>query len=314
VFDGHPHLRIENRVLPAGPTVVYEVANAALWFGLISGLAERIEDITERMSFDTARTNFLAAAHWGLDCHLEWIGGKRLPAQTLLLDELLPMAREGLATAGIRPEDVDRYLGITEARVESGRTGARWLLDAYDTLKMCTRRGSPVAALTEAMCRRQETGRPVHEWDLPKVDTLDCWEHSYQYVGQYMTTDVFTVHQDEVIDLVASLMDWEHIRHVPVEDDEDRLVGLISYRQLLRFLAHDLPHGQGNPVAAGQIMQRDPVTVTPETPTLEAIEVMRRRRVPCLPVVDDGRLVGIVTERDFLGIAGHLFEERIRES
>ena len=130
-------------------------------------------------------------------------------------------------------------------------------------------------------------------------------------VEQYMNTNTFTVHEDEVIDLVANLMDWAHIRHVPVEDEQNRLVGIISYRRLLRFLAHDIPHGRGDPVPARNIMQRNPITVTPETPTLEAIEIMRREKVACLPVVRDERLVGIVTERDFMGVAAQILEEQL---
>jgi CBS domain-containing protein len=104
-------------------------------------------------------------------------------------------------------------------------------------------------------------------------------------------------------------MDWRHIRHVPVVDEQGRLVGLLSHRTLLRLLARSLPDGE--PVAIRQIMTADPVTVAPTTPTLEAIELMRTHRVGCLPVVEDGALVGIVTAQDFLVASAQLFEQHL---
>jgi len=89
-------------------------------------------------------------------------------------------------------------------------------------------------------------------------------------------------------------------------------VGLVSYRTLLRFLAKNLPRGFSRAVAVSEIMRPDPITAAPETPTLEAIELMRRHGVSCLPVVKEGKLVGIVTENDFLKIAASLLEQNLR--
>src|SRR5437868_14856315 len=100
-----------------------------------------------------------------------------------------------------------------------------------------------------------------------------------------MSTDLCTVRPDALVDFAASMMDWRHIRHVPVEDDAGRLVGLVSHRDLLRLLAYGL-HDKGDPVAVSEILKPNPVTVAPDTPTLEAIEIMRRNRVGCLPVVE----------------------------
>jgi CBS domain-containing protein len=125
-----------------------------------------------------------------------------------------------------------------------------------------------------------------------------------------MTTDLFTVNQDELVDVVASLMDWEHIRHVPVEDGEHRLVGLVTHRALLRLLARRKDGAEPTPVSA--VMTRDPITATPDTPTFEAVRLMREHKIGCLPVVDGQKLVGIVTERDFLEVAGKLLEEQLR--
>jgi CBS domain-containing protein len=113
-----------------------------------------------------------------------------------------------------------------------------------------------------------------------------------------------------LVDLAASVMTWRHIRHVPVEDNDGHLVGLVSHRALLKLLTHGLP-SNGTAVTVREIMTPDPLTVSSTTPTLEAMEIMRRNRVGCLPVVDDGRLMGIVTSYDFLDAAARLFREQL---
>ena len=316
VLNGKPTLRIENRALPAGPSVVDEVANAAFWFGLVSGMVEAHGDIRSEISFDTARSNFLAASRLGLDAQFSWIDGDVVPARRLIRETLLPIAREGLQAAGIETGDIEKYLGIVDRRVSSGQTGARWLVDSMQSMGgsddgvHLTER---MAALVAATHSRQAAGGPVHEWKLARLEEAGDWIHSYHRVDQYMTTDLFTVHENEVIDLVANVMDWKHIRHVPVENDDGKLVGLVSYRSLLRVLARDLPHGRESPVPVTEVMQRNVVTIPPETTTLEAIEIMRNKKVACLPVVTDGRMVGIVSERDFLRVAGELLVSRLRQ-
>ena len=139
------------------------------------------------------------------------------------------------------------------------------------------------------------------------------WSQSYQTVGQFMSTDLFTLRPDDLVDFAASVMDWRHIRHVPVENEEGELVGLLTHRALLRVLSRGL-HKNGEPLIVRDIMKRDPLTVSSVTPTLEAIELMRNDRVGCLPIVDDGQLVGIVTSFDFLDASARLFEEHLTKT
>lgn len=121
-------------------------------------------------------------------------------------------------------------------------------------------------------------------------------------VEEFMTTDLFTVEPHEPLELVAHLMDWKHIRHVPVEDEQGRLVGLVSCFEIMRYLRQRTDQVNNETIAVSTIMQPDPITVTPETSMVDAIELMRRERVDSLPVVKDERLVGIVTEHDFVNI------------
>jgi CBS domain-containing protein len=313
VSDEVAHLRIENRVLPSGPSVRDEVANAAFWFGLMSGLAEEVEDIREVIDFDTVFKNFLAAARHGLEAQLVWFDGEPVTAQKLICKTLLPLARRGLEVGGIDAADIERYLDTVEARVDSLRTGSRWQLHSLADMGEKGTLEERMAALVAATVERQRHGRPIHEWGRAEIKEAGGWKPSYLRVEQYMSTDLLTVNEEEAIDLVVNLMDWHRIHHVPVEDNEHRLVGLVSHRPLLRFLASDEGRGEEGPVPVSQVMATDLITVDPETSTLDAIDKMRRHRISCLPVVKDDRLIGIVTERDFMRIAGQLLEEMLRE-
>ncbi len=313
ITNGKPHLRIENRVLPSGPTVVDQIANAAFWYGLIIAMSDSHDDITERMTFEDTIINFHAAGRMGLRSELTWLDGQTFPTRELICDRLLPLAREGLVSRKLEKKDIDRYLGVLEARVRSQQTGSQWLVDSLKSMKDDGTAGERLNAVVAATVERQRKGRPVSEWEPATIDEAGGWKHNFLKIEQFMTTKLFTVTEDEPLDLVASLMDWERIRHVPVEDHEHRLVGLISYRSLLTLMAKGMLTRDGRQRAASEVMHRDPITVSPEMDTLKAIEIMRRARVGCLPVVKDGRLVGIVSERDFMNVAAGLMEQKLKE-
>jgi CBS domain-containing protein/gamma-glutamylcysteine synthetase len=312
VSNGRAHLRIENRVLPAGPTPLDEMANAAFFAGLMLSLREEYGDIEHRMSFDDAKANFFAAARLGLNARFTWVDGESVGAPRLILEHLLPLARAGLKRANVDSSDVERYLGVIEERVRSGRTGAQWALRSLAAMDGRGTSEMRCHALARAMHERQQTGEPVHRWQIETDETEEDWSQSYRTVGQFMSRDLFTVRPEDLVDFAASVMTWRHIRHVPVEDDEGRLVGLVSHHDLLRLLGYGL-HDRRDPVSVREIMKENPLTVSPDTPTLEAIEVMRRNKVGCLPVVERGTLVGIVTAQDFLDASARLFEMYMKE-
>src|SRR6266536_1076793 len=128
VADGIAHLRIENRALPSGPTVLDEIANSAFFAGLMLALPQEYGDIANRMNFDDAKTNFFTAARHGLNAQFNWIDGKSYPAASLILDHLLSLARQGLESADVDTSDIDKYLAVIDERVQSGRNGAQWML------------------------------------------------------------------------------------------------------------------------------------------------------------------------------------------
>lgn len=313
ITSGVPHLRIENRVLPAGPSTVDEVANAAFWFGLISGLASQYDDIRSKISFDAAKDNFFAAARFGTNTQLQWLGQSRVNAQSLIVDELVPLARHGLHVSGLDSSDADRYLGIIEERVRSDRTGSSWILTSFEGMSdPGLTQGERLTALVAGSIDRQERGLPVHEWTPAESSESGGWKNNFRSVEQFMTTDLYTVNEEESIDLVANLMDWRHIRHVPVEDHQHRLVGLVSYRALIRYLARS-GGADKRALPVREIMKQNLITITPETSSLDAIELMTSRRISCLPVLKEDRLVGIVTDVDFTQVARQLLQETLRQ-
>ncbi len=301
------HLRIENRVLPAGPTILDEVANAAFYYGLMSGVTSEYEDITKVMEFDDAKNNFFAAARHGLGAQFRWVGGETFTASGLILERLLPLARAGLRRSQIDEEDISRSLDIIEARVRSQQTGSTWALRSLAQMAPHTSLDQRHRRITKAMLEHQLDGtEPVHTWEPCQIGRDDAWRDAYRTVGQIMSTQLLTVRPEDLVDLAASMMDWEKIRHVPVEDDEGRLVGIVSHRAILRLVAR----GQGNTdqVVVKDIMRRDPVSVTPRTPTIEAMKLMRDKAVGSLPVVEGDKLVGIVTEHDLIDVSAKLLE------
>ncbi|KQW53244.1 glutamate--cysteine ligase [Nocardioides sp. Root1257] len=164
VAGGVPHLRVENRLLAAGPTVADTIANAAFYFGLVRALAESERPLWSQMSFSAAEENFHVAARQGIDAQIYWPGVGQVRATELVLRRLLPMAREGLASWGASQEESDRLLGIIEQRCLLGTNGAEWFVqrvkaeggrDRYDALR---------AALLDYR-ERMHTNEPSHTWD-----------------------------------------------------------------------------------------------------------------------------------------------------
>jgi CBS domain-containing protein/gamma-glutamyl:cysteine ligase YbdK (ATP-grasp superfamily) len=304
VAGGVPHLRIENRILPAGPTVMDEVANAALFYGLMAEMEHTLGDVADLLPFDDAKGNFLAAARHGLDANFTWLGGEPISARELLLETLVPTARRGLLRVSAPQEEVDRYLGILEERVEKGRTGAKWILESMAAMPEGTQPQARAEKVTEIMLHRQRTTEPVHTWPLASAAEVEETDRGYRTVGDIMTTDLFTVRPEDVVDLATSVMDWRHVRHVPVESGRGELVGLISHRALLRLREE----GSQDPVAVETIMEREVDTVDRDMPLLAGMRHLLAGASGCLLVVTEGRLVGIATERDFLRAAAGLLD------
>jgi hypothetical protein len=168
VMNGRPHLRVENRVLPAGPTVIDMLANAAFYFGLVRQLAEEDRPIWSELAFGAAEDNFHAAARRGIEATVHWPGSGETPVTELVLDTLLGKAHAGLDRFGVAPAARDRLLGVIEARCRTGRNGSTWQAEAVWSAEH-RRRLDRQAALHDMLLRYsslQQTNEPVHTWPI----------------------------------------------------------------------------------------------------------------------------------------------------
>ena len=161
-FDAQqkPHVRIEHRVIAAGPTITDSMANAAFYYGLARYLSQQEQAPESEIPFSVARDNFYACAKQGLNAHVTWSGDRKGTMKQLLQQQLLSFARKGLQSFGLHEVDIDYYLGIIQARVETGQHGAEWQR-LYHQKYQCD-----MQTLTAAYAAHQQTGLPVHQWGL----------------------------------------------------------------------------------------------------------------------------------------------------
>jgi hypothetical protein len=168
LVDGMPHLRVENRALPAGPSIIDVLANAAFYYGVVKMLAEEDRPVWTKMSFPAAEENFRSCAQKGLDARLYWPGFGEVPVDELVLRHLLPLAHTGLERWGVSQAVRDRYLGVIEGRCTSGVNGASWQVACVRRLED---RGADRATALRRMLERylgnMHSNEPVHTWKLP---------------------------------------------------------------------------------------------------------------------------------------------------
>jgi CBS domain-containing protein len=294
ISNGKPHVRIENRYIPSGPSIIDEMANFAFWVGLMVGRPAKFDDMPHVMDFRDAKANFIKAARLGTDAILLW-DGKRISVKKLVCKILLPIAHKGLKKVGIDKEDRKYFLGIIEKRVKA-HTGSEWMTENYRILKDHTSQDNALRLLTRAIYNNQADNTPVHKW--PPIKGDGYLKETSQLVGHIMTTQLFTVHENSLASLATSLMKWKNIHHVPVENELGKLTGLLTWTHAQKFQDQD-PKNENLTVA--QIMQEEVVTVSPQTHIKDAIQTMKKHEIGCLPVVKNMDLVGIITIKDVIG-------------
>ena len=295
--NGKPHLRIENRYLPAGPTTIDEMANAAFWLGLMEGMPKEYKNLSKLMDFEDTRFNFYNAARTGLDNNFKWMG-KSIPAKKFILDYCLVWAKNGLEKRKVDKNDIDTYLNIIRSRIDGNVNGASWTLRNFNSL---LENATPFEAninITRNIHKQENTGNPVHQWPNLKNTIANRHKH-YHTVEQIMSTDIPTVFEDDILDLVITFMVWRNVRYVAVENNKHELVGLVASRLLVKLLKD----GWKDDLIVKDIMVKDIISVSPETPTSNAIKIMAEQNIGCLPVLINKKLVGMLTEREIVNVA-----------
>lgn len=294
VGNGVPHLRIENRYIPSGPTVIDEMANFAFWVGLMQNMPGEFRGNWHKLDFEDSKENFYKACTTGIQSGMIW-NGRIVPTKSLVLETLVPMAAEGLRKTGVAEEDIQRYLEVIIDRADSGQNGSRWMVNSFRRLKKAFGRDEAMVKLTASMHKQRLSKKPVHSWKLADVKSAGKVKMPYDCVLNVMTTDIITVQESDLVDLVARIMEWKSIRHIPVENTRGELKGIITKRHIDHYYSDP---SRKKMAVASDIMQTNIVSVSPESDVKYAMLLMIDEKISSLPVVSDGQLVGLLTDTD----------------
>ncbi|MCB0457734.1 MAG: CBS domain-containing protein [Flavobacteriaceae bacterium] len=292
VGEGKPHLRIENRYIPAGPSTLDEMANFVFWVGLMKGRPKEFNDMPKVMDFRDAKSNFIKAARYGNEAVLHWMGKDYTPKK-LFKTVLLPLAEKGLQNIGLSKEESTFYLQLIEERIEA-KGGSQWMVSNFRNLKNTLKTDQALRLLTKYTYKNQIEGIPISRWDA--IPTKKVLKDFTLWVGHIMTTRLFTVKESDLALLATSIMEWKNIHHMPVENEEGELCGLLTWTHVKKMKSEELE----NYTTVKDIMVKNVITTTPTTPISGAIELMKENLIGCLPVIQHEELIGIITIKDLI--------------
>lgn len=292
VMNGKPNLRIENRYIPSGPTIIDEIANMMFWVGVMLGKPKKYKKIHEKWDFKDVKTNFYNAARYGMATQFYW-NGEYVSSHNLILNELLPMAFQGLNSVGITTKESKYYLNIIKDRLR-GNSSSEWMVRNYRKLLKKHKRYDAMQILTAKMYENQEKGYPVSVWNMLNDYDYKPFKPN-RVVKHIMSSDIFSVDKNDSIDLVLHIMKWKNIHHMPVITGARELLGLISWTDVEAYL--DEPSQKHNSVS--KLMKSDIITVEEYTPIETAKKLMETNRIGSLPVVKNNKLLGLITLNDF---------------
>lgn len=289
--DEAPHLRIENRYLPSGPSTQDEIANMMFWVGVMRGRPAKFDNIHTKMDFKDTKANFFNAARYGMAAQFYW-DGELISSQDLLADHLLPMAFRGLYSMNVAPEDAEHYLSIIENRIRS-TNGSRWMVDAYRKLQQTHKKPDALKILTATMYQRQQKNYAIDAWQLPRGDEIILSKEN-KTVRDCMNSKTITAQEADSAELVLRMMQWNNIHHLPILNDDLNLSGLLTWTDVKSYLED--PDKLQSSISA--LMKTELVTTTAETSLESAIQLMESNNINCLPVVLGKKLIGIITSND----------------
>ena len=293
VSNNKPHLRIENRYIPSGPSITDEIANMVFWVGVMLGQPKELKNIHQKMDFRDAKSNFFSAARYGMATQFKW-EGKIVSSQELILNKFLPMAYKGLYSMGVSPKDAEHYLKVIENRVAS-HNGSQWITKSYRNLQKDYKKYEALQLLTSNMYEKQIHDYPVSTWNVLTNKNVKSLQFSKR-VKHLMSTDIFSVGKTDSLELVVNIMKWKKIHHLPVIDEERQLVGIINWSDALN---HILDEDISNK-SVEEIMDNQFLTINAEEPIEKAKKDMKSNSVDCLLVVKEKKLIGILTSNDII--------------
>jgi len=215
-----------------------------------------------------------------------------MPTRELILHHFLPMAYKGLSMAGVSRKDAEHYLGIIERRV-STQNGSEWMVKTYRELRKEFNAPEALRRLTASLFDRSYKGYPVDAWKRGRRYELKKTKKKRR-VGDLMSTKIITAQEDDSAALVIQMMKWNDIHHLPILNDENRLSGMLTWKDV---------EGLGDDkriyaLSIQEVMKENPETVGPETLIRDAKDTMKKHNLEGLPVVVENTLVGILTSND----------------
>ncbi|MDF1696716.1 MAG: CBS domain-containing protein [Saprospiraceae bacterium] len=287
-----PHLRIECRYLPSGPSAIDEIANFAFWIGLMRCEPKGGVKFWKNQSFKAVKNNFVLASRSGLNTVFNWYG-ENIPAKKLILETLIPMARKGLKESGVSEQTIETYLSVIEKRVSKEVTGSSWTIDNFRKLSKHYGEAIALKELVSQSIEYQKENVPLHEWEDVPTREYKLSEHN-PTVEQVMSTNIFSVNENSSIEIVKSILDWNGIHHLPVEDKNGDLIGLITDGTVARLDKSDVKEKS----FAKDIMLTNLVTVNSQDTMKKAKELFESSSVSGIPVTYDKKLVGMITLTD----------------
>lgn len=292
INNNKPNLRIENRYIPSGPTIKDEIANAIFWVGVMQGMPNKCKNIYEQVPFNEVKGNFINAARTGINTYFNWFG-KGISAKKLIKDHLLPMAYKGLIKSKINTDDINYYLNIIEKRVDTHQTGSIWITKCNRKLRKDFTKDVANTALTSCIYKNQQKGKPVHQWKIIKPEQGLIINVDQSKLEKFMTTEIFVVHENDLLELVVKIMQWKNIHHIPVVNSKNKLCGLITKTNLI-----EISNIKDKLLIAKDIMIKNIITVDAKTSVKTANGLMITNKIGCLPVLEYGDLIGILTKND----------------
>lgn len=289
VGQGKPHLRIECRYIPAGPTLTDEIANMVFWVGLMLGQPERYKNIHTKMNFKDIKKNFFKAARYGLETQFRW-NNASISARDLIVNQFLPIAKQGLEKANINSKDISKYLSIIEQRAQT-HNGSQWMVANFRNLQKTKTNFEALQNITAFMYKHQLKDETVDQWGIFNPDENLKIDLS-RIVKHNMNTKMLLVDQNDSLELVSNIMKWKNIHHLPIINKKKELTGLLTWTDMIKHGNKDLH------LRVKDVMTTDLITISQEAPLEQAKQLMALHNINCLPVVRHKELLGILTSND----------------
>ncbi|WP_228853088.1 CBS domain-containing protein [Aegicerativicinus sediminis] len=291
VFNDKPHLRIENRYIPSGPTLKDEIANMVFWIGLMMGRPKDMNEITSNWHYKDVKNNFYAAARYGLATQMRW-DNKLVAVDQLILNELLPIAYKGLIRSNVDKDEADFYLSIIERRI-AYNTGSTWITKSFRNLLKKHKAYKASQLLTSFMFEKQRMDYPVGRWAVLDISQTKDFEVPDE-IKNHMSFSVFTADLTDSLQFAHDIMEWKNIHHLPIINCDQQLIGLLSWTDI-----QDLDDAQLRNYSIEDYMVENPITITEYETIEQAKSLMELNNFHSLPVLRNDKLVGIITSRDF---------------